>query len=256
MLRTTQNKIYRQGIATPNELADGFPSKPEDTIQISGIAFWGVWNRAYFTTTQQQMIKDFVDRRGGGLLFLGGRGLGGWWLQCRALCGVAAGNLPYRKNTFQRTFVAAGIDRRRQEKFDLAASRMIRTKVRSTGKCCRIWRIIRIRERLNRARWFWRAWTRAETDAAAVTENLRTRKTAVFATGGELALADAAASGGHECKRCSGGIAALVVSATPSRVVASTPNASLEDDGRIQLRAEVRDTNYLPARRRRCGRRT
>jgi hypothetical protein len=38
-----------------------------------------------------------------------------------------------------------------------------------------------------------------------------------------------------------------VVGATPSRVVASTPNARLEDDGRIQLRAEVRDTTYLPA---------
>jgi hypothetical protein len=38
-----------------------------------------------------------------------------------------------------------------------------------------------------------------------------------------------------------------VVSATPSRVVANTPNAHLEDDGHIQLRAEVRDRNYVPA---------
>lgn len=37
------------------------------------------------------------------------------------------------------------------------------------------------------------------------------------------------------------------VNATPSRVVASAPNAQLEDDGRIQLRAEVRDKTYLPA---------
>jgi nitrogen fixation protein FixH len=36
------------------------------------------------------------------------------------------------------------------------------------------------------------------------------------------------------------------VNATPSRVVASTPNAQIEDDGRIELRAEVRDSTYLP----------
>src|SRR5581483_38283 len=34
---------------------------------------------------------------------------------------------------------------------------------------------------------------------------------------------------------------------TPSRVVASTPQPQLEDDGRIELRAEVRDKAYLPA---------
>jgi hypothetical protein len=38
-----------------------------------------------------------------------------------------------------------------------------------------------------------------------------------------------------------------VAGATPSRVVASTPNARLEDDGKIQLRAEVRNAQYLPA---------
>jgi hypothetical protein len=35
-----------------------------------------------------------------------------------------------------------------------------------------------------------------------------------------------------------------VVGATPTRVVASTPTANLEDQGHIQLRAEVRDRDY------------
>ena len=39
MLRTTQNKIYRQGIATPNELEEGFPSKPEDLFEYEGHDF-------------------------------------------------------------------------------------------------------------------------------------------------------------------------------------------------------------------------
>jgi hypothetical protein len=33
---------------------------------------------------------------------------------------------------------------------------------------------------------------------------------------------------------------------TPSRVIASTPNAELNDDGHLQLRAEVRDASYAP----------
>jgi hypothetical protein len=33
MLRTTENKIYRQGISDPSELADGFPTKAEDLFK-------------------------------------------------------------------------------------------------------------------------------------------------------------------------------------------------------------------------------
>ncbi len=72
MLRTTQNKIYRQGIANPNDLAEGFPNKPEELDEYQGVILGSV-ESGFFTTTQRELIKDFVDRRGGGLLFLGGR---------------------------------------------------------------------------------------------------------------------------------------------------------------------------------------
>jgi hypothetical protein len=36
------------------------------------------------------------------------------------------------------------------------------------------------------------------------------------------------------------------VAGTPSEVVGSTPDARLEDTGKVELRAEVRDKNYLP----------
>ncbi len=32
MLRTTENKIYRQGISDPKELADGFPVKAGGSV--------------------------------------------------------------------------------------------------------------------------------------------------------------------------------------------------------------------------------
>ena len=34
MLRTTENKIYRQGIKDPKELAEGFPTRAEDLSRI------------------------------------------------------------------------------------------------------------------------------------------------------------------------------------------------------------------------------
>jgi hypothetical protein len=107
MLRTTQNKIYRQGIANPNELAEGFPSKPEELFEFQALILGSV-EPAFFTATQQQMIKDFVDRRGGGLLFLGGRwALADGGYNIPPFAELLPVNLPQRKNTFQRDFVAA-----------------------------------------------------------------------------------------------------------------------------------------------------
>ncbi len=37
MVRTSENKIYRQGIADPKELADGFPSRAGGSFRLSGI---------------------------------------------------------------------------------------------------------------------------------------------------------------------------------------------------------------------------
>ena len=72
MLRTSENKIYRQGISDPNELADGFPVRPEDLFGYSGIIIGSV-DADYFTPLQQELLREYVDRRGGGILFLGGR---------------------------------------------------------------------------------------------------------------------------------------------------------------------------------------
>ena len=80
MLRTTQNKIYRQGIANATELEDGFPAKVEELFAYQGLIIGGI-EAGYFTPAQLDLIRQFADRRGGGVLFLGGRfGLadGGW----------------------------------------------------------------------------------------------------------------------------------------------------------------------------------
>ncbi len=102
MLRTTENKIYRQGINDPKELARGFPSNADDLFGYQAIIIGSV-EAGYFTPPQKDLIRQFVDRRGGGLLLLGGRFAladGGWGGS--ELADLLPVNLPNRKNTFQR----------------------------------------------------------------------------------------------------------------------------------------------------------
>jgi len=102
MLRTTENKIYRQGIADSSELADGFPSKAEDLFKYQAIILGSV-EADYFTPVQQELLREFVDKRGGGLLFLGGRfalGDGGW--ASSSIADLFPTFLPNQKGTFHR----------------------------------------------------------------------------------------------------------------------------------------------------------
>ena len=102
MLRTTQNKIYRQGIEDPKELEQGFPDKEEDLFKFSGLIIGGV-EASWFTPQQQTMIKNFADRRGGGVMFLAGRGAlndGGY--AASSMAEIIPILLTDRKGTFHR----------------------------------------------------------------------------------------------------------------------------------------------------------
>lgn len=72
LVRTAENKFYRLGVEHPQELADGFPQRPEDLFAYRGLILGSV-EASYFSPAQLQMIADFVGRRGGNLLLLGGR---------------------------------------------------------------------------------------------------------------------------------------------------------------------------------------
>jgi len=75
ILRTTQNKTYRQsttGVVDAHELENGFPTKPEELFKYDGLIIGSV-EATSFSNEQQAMIRDFADRRGGGVLFLAGR---------------------------------------------------------------------------------------------------------------------------------------------------------------------------------------
>src|SRR5438067_12040628 len=72
LLRSSQNKFYRQGIDKEEMLAEGFPSKREELFGYKGLIFGSI-ESTFFTQEQLKMVVDFVSNRGGGFLMMGGR---------------------------------------------------------------------------------------------------------------------------------------------------------------------------------------
>jgi len=78
--RTADNKFYRIGFESEDELAGGFPTTREELFQYKALIL-GNFEAAFFTDDQRQMIHDFVSQRGGGFMMVAGRnsfGEGGW----------------------------------------------------------------------------------------------------------------------------------------------------------------------------------
>jgi uncharacterized membrane protein len=79
--RTAENKYLRLGIDKPEELNAGFPQTRDELFSYRALILGSI-EASFFTHDQLQMIADFVNRRGGGLLMLGGRhsfSEGGWF---------------------------------------------------------------------------------------------------------------------------------------------------------------------------------
>ena len=70
-LMTGPQKFLRQGIDSAMELASGYPASEEELFKYDAIIF-GDLARNLFTDEQLALTRDFVSRRGGGFLMLGG----------------------------------------------------------------------------------------------------------------------------------------------------------------------------------------
>ena len=80
LLRTAENKYWRTRISSPDEMIGGFPKTREELFAYRALILGSV-EAASFSPEQLRMIADFVSKRGGGLLMLGGRrsfAEGGW----------------------------------------------------------------------------------------------------------------------------------------------------------------------------------
>ncbi|MGH8188299.1 MAG: glutamine amidotransferase, partial [Steroidobacteraceae bacterium] len=80
VVRTTPNKYYRQGVSSPGELSEGFPTEAGELFAYDAIVI-GSYEAASLRPEQHRLLREFVDTRGGSVLMLAGRhGLvgGGW----------------------------------------------------------------------------------------------------------------------------------------------------------------------------------
>jgi len=247
MLRTTENKIYRQGISAPDELADGFPNRGEDLFGYAAILIGSV-EAGYFTPAQQDLIREFVDRRGGGLLFLGGHSslADGVW-GGSSVADLLPVVLPNKKNTFHRAPATAEL-----------------TAIGADSIICRL-----VDDRqANLERWkrfpylmdYQEVGTPkpgaavlAEMSAGGhklpmlITENYGRGRTAILATSGTWRWKMSQPLGDTTHDMFWQQVLRWLVSDTPGRVVASATSQLLLDDGHIRLLADVRDESYNPA---------
>ena len=69
--RTADNKYMRLGVDNSEQLAAGFPKTREELFAYRGVILGSIEAGA-FTGDQLRMLGEFVERRGGGLLMLGG----------------------------------------------------------------------------------------------------------------------------------------------------------------------------------------
>ncbi|MGH9663441.1 MAG: glutamine amidotransferase, partial [Bryobacteraceae bacterium] len=248
ILRTTQNKILVQGAVNRKEFEDGFPSKVEDLFQFQGLILGSV-EANYFTATQQELIHQFVDRRGGGLLFLGGRSsLADGGYDKPPFSDLLPVNLPQHKDTFHRD--PANVELTPAGR-DSLICRLVEDPQANVERWKKLPYLMNYQDPGTPKPG---AVTLAEMMPTSkgkypllITENYGRGRTAVFATEGSWRwqMLQPVSDKTHEMFWTQ--LLRWVVTDTPSRVVASTPKAVLADDGHVKLRAEVRDTTYLPA---------
>lgn len=247
MLRTTENKIYRQGVKDADELAAGFPSRAQDLFEYQALVIGSV-DAGYFTPMQQQLIRDFVDRRGGGLLLLGGRQslADGVWGGSQ-IAPVLPVVLPDARDTFHRdpatvSLTLAGMDSVITRLVDDSAINVERWKklpylmdYQDPGKPKPGATVLAQMHGGERAMPF------------LVTENYGRGRSAVLATGGTWRWQMSLPLGDKSHDLFWQQLLRWLVAGTRGRLIATVPKLTLLDESHIEMTADVRDKDYHPA---------
>ena len=244
MLRTSENKIYRQGLSNPDELAQGFPVRAEDLFGYSGIIIGSV-TADYFTPLQQELLREYVDRRGGGILFLGGSSSlsdGGWTassLNELLPTFLPAGNHNFHRNPATVELTSAGIDS--------PITRLLDDPQKNSER----WRKLTYLADYEDPG-FPKPGATELVDMHAgrrklpllVTQNYGHGRTAVLATGGTWRWQMSEALGDPSHDLFWQQLLRWLVGESPGPVTASMPARLLQDEGHVQLTAQVRDRTF------------
>jgi uncharacterized membrane protein len=247
ILRTTPNKTYRQGFKDEKELADGFPTKPEELFAFEGLIIGSV-EASYFTPTQQQLIHDFVDRRGGGLLFMGGRAsLSDGGYQTSPIADLVPVQLPPNKGTFHRDFTG-------QELTQQGAESSICRLDDNPARNAEIWKQMPMMANYQdvgdpkpgATTLLLSTPAGKHKEPLLVTENYGHGRTVLFATEGSWRWKMWLPHDNHTQETFWQQMYRYLVTDTPGQVVVSTPKQMLSDDTRLPVRVEVRDKAFKP----------
>jgi uncharacterized membrane protein len=248
VVRTTQNKLYTQvpTDAPSGELKDGFPTKVDDLFNYQGIIL-GTIEANYFTPAQQDLIQQFVDRRGGGLLFLGGRAsLADGGYEKEPFADLLPVRLPDHKNTFHRDPATAELTPAGRDSLITRIEDNPETNVERWKKLPYLMDFQEAGQPKPGALVLADMTASAHKLPLLITQKYGRGRTAVFATGGDWRwqMLQPVQDMSHEVFWRQ--LMRWLVSDTPNRVVTSVTRPVLYDDGRVHLRAEIRDTNFLP----------
>ena len=247
MLRTSENKIYRQGISDPGELAEGFPVRPEDLFGYSGIIIGSV-DADYFTPLQQELLREYVDRRGGGVLFLGGRSAlsdGGWGAS--SMNELLPTFLPTGRNSFHRNAATVELT---AEGIDSPITRLLDDPAKNAERWKKLTYLADYQEAGSPKPG---ATVLAQMNVGRrklpllITQNYGHGRTAIMATGGAWRWQMSEALGDPSHDLFWQQLLRWLVADSPGPVTASMPARTLIDEGRVQLAAQVRDRQFQPA---------
>ena len=249
ILRTTQNKILTQttGNTDDKSLEQGFPSKAEDLFKFQGLIIGSV-EANYFTPTQQQLIRDFVDRRGGGLLFTGGRATlsdGGY--VGSPLEDLVPTKMPNLRGTFHRDFSPV-------ELTNEGALSMICRLDDDPARNAERWKKIpmvanyqEVGEKKPGASVLLNVIPAGRRPIPMlVTENYGRGRTAVLGTEGTWRWRMWLPHDDMTMYTFWQQMFRYMVTDTPGQIVATTPKLVLSDDTHVPIRVEVRDKEYKP----------
>ncbi len=256
IVRTSENKFYRQGINDPKELADGFPTRAEDLFAYQGLIIGSV-NSGFFSPLQQDLIRDFVDRRGGGLLLLGGQFAladGNW--NASKLVDLLPTNLPTNAGTFHREadpmrgtthataeLAPAGVDN--------IITRLVDDPAENAAKWKKLPYLMDYQDpgtpKPGAAVLAGMVTPEGRKLPLLITENFGHGRTAIMATGGSWRWQMSSPLGDTAHDLFWQQLLRWVVSDTPGHVSASVSSQMLLDNGAVTLTAFVADPQYNPA---------
>lgn len=247
MLRTSENKIYRQGIRDPGELAEGFPVRPEDLFGYAGIIIGSV-DADYFTPLQQELLREYVDRRGGGVLFLGGHSSlsdGGWGAS--SMNELLPTFLPAGRNSFHRNATTVELT---AEGADSPITRLLDDPAKNVERWKKLTYLADYQDagspkpgatvlaQMNMGR---------RKLPLLITQNYGRGRTAIMATGGTWRWQMSEALGDPSHDLFWQQLLRWLVADSPGSVTASMPARMLMDEGHVQLVAQVRNHQFQPA---------